>query len=74
MKKLRPATPRRFTSLDEMPFMLSVKDLANAIGLSISKTYMLVNTKGFPRLKVDGSKRVLIPKQAFVDWMESNMR
>jgi predicted DNA-binding transcriptional regulator AlpA len=73
-KKLKPLPPRRsaprFTSTEELPLILNVQDVAKALGISISKCYQLVNLEGFPRLAV--SRRICVPKNSFLKWMESN--
>ena len=75
MKKLRkPATaPAKasFMSADDLPFMLSIKDVANALGFSVSKTYNLVHEPGFPRLNNVG-RRVVVPRTKFLEWIEVN--
>ena len=74
MKKLRAITPAKsscVTSFDDLPFVMTVKDVANILGLSISKTYMLVNTEGFPRLAAIG-RNVRVPRAKFIEWMEAN--
>ena len=74
MKRLRATAPRRYTSLDELPAMMSVKDVSNLLGLSMSKTYMLTSSQGFPKLNLGGKRgRVLVPKAQFIEWLEANI-
>ena len=41
-----------YTSYDELPIMLSVPQLATALGISRSGAYALVQSAGFPALKI----------------------
>jgi len=75
VKKLRkPApTPTKASnapSMEERPFTMTVKDVAQALGLSVSKTYQLVHTDGFPRLVV--GSRVIVPRAKFLEWIDVN--
>lgn len=53
-------------SIEEMPFMMTASDLQAAGLCGRSRAYELVNTQGFPVLKV-GCKKY-IPKDAFIEW------
>ena len=59
-----------YKSYDELPLMLSVQDVADVLGISISGAYELVKEKGFPRLKI--GTRIVVPKEKFVQWVEDN--
>jgi len=71
LKKFK-VTRRTYTSYDELPLMLSVKDVSLFLRLSISKTYLLTGTDGFPRLNLGERSRVLVPKAPFIEWVEKN--
>ena len=51
--------------------MLSVKDLAQVMGISRSGAYNLVRSYGFPRVIV--GSRILIPKDKFLRWLEGSV-
>ena len=59
-----------YKSYDELPLMLSVQDVADVLGISISGSYELVKEKGFPRLKIGA--RIVVPKEKFIRWVEDN--
>ena len=42
---------KTYKSYDELPLMLSVQDVADVLGISISGAYELVKEKGFPCLR-----------------------
>jgi len=56
--------------LNKYPDVLTVKELANILGIGINKAYELVN------LRVIGSKRIgrriVIPKLCVIDYLESS--
>lgn len=57
-----------YKSYDELPLMLSVKELATVLGISRTSVYELTKTKGFPSIKI--GSRVVIPKDKFIKWIE----
>lgn len=58
----------KYKSYDELPFMLSVKELSEFLGISKSGAYELVKTKGFPVVKIGA--RVLTPKDKLIEWID----
>lgn len=60
-----------YQSYDELPLMLSVKDLAQVMGISKSGAYNLARSYGFPRIIV--GSRILIPKDKFLNWLEESV-
>ena len=46
---------------------MSVKELANNLGISLPKAYQLVKQPGFPVIHVGA--RILIPVVAFQEWL-----
>ncbi|MEE1282144.1 MAG: helix-turn-helix domain-containing protein [Acutalibacteraceae bacterium] len=59
-----------YKSYDELPLMLSVKDLATVLGVSRTSAYELTKTKGFPSIKI--GSRVVIPKEKLIEWIDKN--
>ena len=45
----------------------SVKQLAECLGIGLSKTYELVKQPNFPALRI--GKRIIIPKEALNDYL-----
>ena len=60
-----------YKSYDELPLMLSVHDVAEALGISKSSAYVLVKEKGFPKLKIGA--RVVVPREKFIEWINKNI-
>ena len=49
-----------YKSFDELPMMLSVSQVAKVLGISHTRSYELVNEKGFPKIKI--GTRIVVPK------------
>ena len=50
--------------------MLSVPEMAAALGISRAGGYDLVRTKGFPSLKI--GSRIMVPKDKLQEWVNRN--
>lgn len=61
---------KEFKELEDLPAVLKVEDVAAALKISRVSAYNLANSKGFPTLRI--GKRLTIPKQAFIRWIEQN--
>jgi len=59
-------------SFDELPAILNAKQLADVMGLSIPIVYSLINSQGFPSIKV--GRRLLVEKSAFIEWLSSESK
>ena len=59
-----------YKNYDELPLMLSVKELATVLGISRTSAYELTKTKGFPSIKI--GSRVVIPKEKLIEWIDKN--
>ena len=57
-------------SYEELPLMLSVPEMAAALGISRAGAYELVRTEGFPALKI--GSRIVIPKDELQEWVKRN--
>ena len=60
----------QFRSYEELPLMLSVPEMAAALGISRAGAYELVRTEGFPALKI--GSRIVIPKDELQEWEKRN--
>jgi excisionase family DNA binding protein len=58
-----------YSCVEQLPLALSVEDVANVLGIGRRQAYRLCHSKGFPCLNV--GRRLIIPKPAFVKWMEN---
>ena len=56
-----------YRSIEEMPMVLTVADIADTLAIGRCKAYMLVNTGIIRSIKIGNSYR--IPRDAFVEYM-----
>ena len=61
-----------YTSYDELPLLLNVKQLANLLGVSDSSVYELIQEDGFPSLRI--GKRIVIPKEELREWITARTK
>ena len=60
-----------FKSYEELPLMLSVPEMAAALGISLAGAYELARSEGFPALRI--GTRIVIPKDELREWIKRNM-
>lgn len=61
-----------YKSYEELPLFLNAKMVAQVLGVSPSSGYELMHQRDFPTLKI--GKRIVAPKERFVQWVEENTR
>ena len=59
-------------SYDELPLFLNAEMLAKVLGVATSTAYELMHEKDFPALKI--GSRLLVPKEKFRLWVETNTK
>ncbi|ACL76195.1 helix-turn-helix domain-containing protein [Ruminiclostridium cellulolyticum] len=60
----------KYKSTEELPISLNSDDVASCLNISKAGAYNLMNSQGFPSLRI--GKRIVVPKEAFLHWMEAN--
>ena len=55
---------------EDLPATLQAGDVADYLGISKAGVYQLSKNADFPAIKI--GKRVLVPKEAFIRWIEEN--
>ena len=60
-----------FKSYEELPLMLSVPEMAAALGISRAGAYELARSEGFPAQRI--GTRIVIPKDELREWIKRNM-
>ena len=58
--------------LSDLPVSLSAGDIAGLLGICPSSAYKLIGQDSFPKVKMPGIKRIVIPKVRFVEWYLKN--
>lgn len=61
-----------YKSMEELPAMLTVKDIKILFDIGQKQAYELVHTQGFPAVKVGTS--IKIPKYLLLKWLEDSAR
>ena len=56
-----------YTSYDELPLLLNVKQLVDLMGVSDSSVYELIQEADFPSLRI--GKRIVVPKEELRKWI-----
>lgn len=59
----------KYRSFEELPLMMSAKEVACVMNFSKSNAYNLMHSEGFPTLYV--GRRMLVPRDKFIDWVHS---
>jgi excisionase family DNA binding protein len=61
-----------YTSIDQLPIVLTADQLAQALGISRAGAYQLMHSKGFPTIRI--GKRMVVPKEQLLIWMEEKLK
>lgn len=63
----------KYNNYDDMPMFLSIKDVADTVGLSISRTYDIASTdKSFPCVLL--GRRKVVPRDEFKAWVKASSK
>lgn len=60
-----------FTSVKELPIMLSVSQVAAVLNISRASAYELARCKNFPAMLV--GCRIVVPKDKLLTWIEARV-
>ncbi len=60
-----------FKSYEDLPLMLSVLEMAAALGISRAGAYELARSEGFPALRI--GNRIVIPKDKLQEWVDKQI-
>lgn len=58
-----------FKTNDELPLTLSAKDVAGYLQISLTCAYAVMNSSGFPVIKI--GKRLIVTRERFLEWLEN---
>ena len=70
MAKFERKENAMYKSYDDLPSVLSVKELKDFLGISRAGAYQLLHREDFPTLHI--ASRVLVAKDKLLAWMEQN--
>lgn len=57
--------------VEELPLVLSVKQVSEILGISLPFCYELFRSKGFPSIRI--SKRWVVKKDQFFQWLDNQV-
>lgn len=60
-----------FKAKEDLPAILSAKDISRYLEISKANSYQLMDSKGFPILRI--GRRKLVPKDKFLIWINNNL-
>lgn len=58
-----------YKSNDELPLTMTAKDIAGYLNISLTSGYNLMNSKGFPVLKL--GKQLRVTRDNFLNWLNN---
>ena len=61
-----------YNHTNELPFTLSVEEMASFLGISRVGAYNLSHSNGFPSMRI--GKRILIPRDHFFAWLDKRQK
>ena len=70
-EKGHPVKKETFKSYEDLPLMLSVPEMAAALGISRAGAYELARSEGFPALRI--GNRIVIPKDKLQEWVDKQI-
>ena len=60
-----------FTSLDNLPAMMTIPQVAMALNISRTSAYELAHGKDFPAMLI--GSRIIVPKDRLVTWIDQKI-
>ena len=59
---------KRYHSLEELPLMMNMADVAAVLGISRVGAYKLTHDSYFPAFQI--GKRIVVSREKFLDWLD----
>ena len=60
-----------YKSLEELPFMLTIPQLAAVLSISRTSAYELAHCKNFPAMLI--GSRIVVPKDRLIVWIDRKL-
>lgn len=67
-ERIQNMKTQTYSNTQELPYTLSVEEMAAFLGISRVGAYNLSHSKGFPSKRI--GKRILIPRDEFLAWLK----
>ena len=59
---------KQYHSLEELPLMMNMADVAAVLGISRAGAYKLAHSADFPAFQI--GKRIVVSREKFLDWLD----
>ena len=59
---------KQYYSLEELPLMMNMADVAAALGISRAGAYKLAHSVDFPAFQI--GRRIVVSRERFLEWLE----
>ena len=59
---------KQYHSLEELPLMMNMTDVAATLGISRAGAYKLAHSADFPAFQI--GKRIVVSREKFLEWLE----
>ena len=59
---------KQYHSLEELPLMMNMTDVAAVLGISRAGDYKLAHNNHFPAFQI--GRRIVVSREKFLDWLE----
>ena len=60
--------PKQYYSLEELPLMMNMTDVAAVLGISRAGAYKLAHDSRFPAFQI--GKRIAVSREKFLEWLD----
>ncbi len=59
---------KQYYSLEELPLMMNMADVAAVLGISRAGAYKLAHDRHFPALQI--GRRIVVSREKFLEWLD----
>lgn len=58
-----------YVEVTQLPLVLTADEVADILGICRSKAYELLNSQGFPAIRL--GRRMVVPRDRFLEWLDA---
>ena len=58
---------KQYHSLEKLPLMMNIADVATVLGISRAGAYKLAHSADFPAVQI--GRRIVVSREKFIDWL-----
>ena len=63
---------KQYHSLEELPLMMNMTDVAAVLGISRAGAYKLAHNADFPAFQI--GRRIVVSREKFLEWLDGSVR